>query len=36
MLQQQLTIYPTEDRMSDIKGAHVGHHVCKGGVLAEF
>ena len=30
------TICPTEDRMSDIKSAHVGHHVCKGGVLAEF
>ena len=25
-----------EDRMSDIKSAHVGHHVCKGGILAEF
>ena len=30
------TICPTEDRMSDIKSAHVGHHVFKGGVLAEF
>ena len=30
------TICPTEDRMSDIKSAHVGHHVCKGGVLTEF
>ena len=30
------TICPTEDRMSDIKSAHVGHHVCKGGILTEF
>ena len=27
----------TEDRMSDIKSVHVGHHhVCQGEILAEF
>ena len=27
---------PTEDRMSNIKTAHAGHHVRKGRILAEF
>ena len=30
------TICPTEDKMSNIKSAHVEHHVRKGKVLAEF
>ena len=30
------TTCPTENRMSDIKTAHVGHHVRKGRILVEF
>ena len=30
------TICPPEDRVPDIKSAHVGDHVRKGEILAEF
>ena len=30
------TTCPAEDRMSDIKSAHVGHHVRKGRILEVF